>query len=218
MIQVRSLLLLLTGPVLAVSAAQAQTDATFLTAVVAKDGSGHFTTIQAAMAKIGMGSAKRPATIYVRQGVYRELVYAQREKRYVRLIGEDPATTILVYGLHADLYLAPSCELDPVPARGVPIVSARAPSTPPRYDDTSLNHPRNRSRSPQYPRLLPPSADGALSVRCPGQRSAAARARYCRASPRAGSTNRMRPGGASGRRAMSGKRACASAGGSAVIT
>lgn len=85
----------------ATSGAQAQTDAKFLTAVVAKDGSGHFTTIQAAMAKIGMGSPDHPATIYVKKGVYRERVYAQREKRYVRLIGEDPETTILVFGLHA---------------------------------------------------------------------------------------------------------------------
>jgi pectinesterase len=96
-------LLLLCGLVLAALMAQAQTDAKFLTAVVAKDGSGHFTTIQAAMAKIGMGSPERPATIYVRKGVYRELVYVQREKRYLRLIGEDSANTVLVYGLHANM-------------------------------------------------------------------------------------------------------------------
>lgn len=50
-----------------------------------------------------MGTPARPATIYVRRGVYRELVYAQREKRYVRLIGEDPESTVLVYGLHAGM-------------------------------------------------------------------------------------------------------------------
>ncbi len=102
-IPTRSLLPFFASLLLAVSAAQAQTDARFLTAVVAKDGSGHFTTIQDAMARIGMGSPDRPATIYVRKGVYRELVYAQREKRYVRLIGEDPENTILVYGLHANM-------------------------------------------------------------------------------------------------------------------
>ena len=103
MIPKRHFLLIVATLVLPLSAAQAQTDATFLTAVVAKDGSGHFTTIQGAMAKIGMGSPSRPATIYVRKGVYRELVYAQREKRYVRLIGEDPDSTVLVYGLHAGM-------------------------------------------------------------------------------------------------------------------
>jgi pectinesterase len=96
-------LLLLSSLALAVPAAQAQTDAKLLTAVVAQDGSGQFTTIQAAMAKIGMGSPERPATIYVHPGVYRELVYAQREKRYVRLIGAGPEKTILVYGLHANM-------------------------------------------------------------------------------------------------------------------
>jgi pectinesterase len=84
-------------------AAPAQTDHQLLTVVVAQDGSGHTTTIQEALARIGAGTPARPATIYVRRGVYRERVYAQREKRYVRLVGEDPATTILVYGLHAGL-------------------------------------------------------------------------------------------------------------------
>lgn len=104
MIPMRSLLpLVFSGMVLVASAPLAQTDPSLLTAVVAKDGGGGFTTIQAAMAKIGMGSPERPATIYVRRGVYRELVYAQREKRYVRLIGEDPESTILVSGLHASM-------------------------------------------------------------------------------------------------------------------
>ena len=75
---------------LVAAAAVAQTDHRLLTAVVAQDGSGHFTTIQEAVARIGTGSPDRPATIYVRRGVYRELVYVQREKRHVRLVGEDP--------------------------------------------------------------------------------------------------------------------------------
>lgn len=39
----------------------------------------------------------------MRRGVYRELVYAQREKRYVRLIREAPESTVLVYGLYAGM-------------------------------------------------------------------------------------------------------------------
>ena len=97
------LVALVAGLGLAASVAAAQTDPRLTTAVVAKDGSGHFATIQEAMARIAMGTPGRPATIYVRRGVYQELVYAQREKRYVRLIGEDPASTVLVYGLHAGL-------------------------------------------------------------------------------------------------------------------
>lgn len=99
----RELVALLASLALTASVAAAQTDPRLLTAVVAKDGSGQFTTIREAMARIGTGSPERPATIYVRRGVYRELVYAQREKRYVRLIGEDPESTILVYGLHAGM-------------------------------------------------------------------------------------------------------------------
>jgi pectinesterase len=85
------------------SIVSAQTDPKLFTAVVAQDGSGQFTTIQAAMARIATGTPERPATIYVRRGVYRELVYAQREKHYVRLVGEDPGNTELVYGLHAGM-------------------------------------------------------------------------------------------------------------------
>lgn len=91
------------GLLLCTTSVQSQTDDHFLTAVVAQDGSGHFNTIQAALAKIGMGTPARPATIYVRKGVYREVVFAQREKRYVRLIGEDRDETVLVFGLHANL-------------------------------------------------------------------------------------------------------------------
>jgi pectinesterase len=85
------------------SMAAAQTDPGLFTAVVAKDGSGQFTSVQEAIARIATGTPERPATIYVRRGVYRELVYAQREKRFVRLVGEDPASTVLVYGLHAGM-------------------------------------------------------------------------------------------------------------------
>ncbi|MCB1058233.1 MAG: hypothetical protein KDD11_22265 [Acidobacteria bacterium] len=99
----RALPCLVAGLVVLASAVRGQTDAKLLTAVVAQDGSGDFTTIQAAIATIGTGSPERPATIYVKRGVYRERVYVQREKRHVRLIGEDPASTRLVYGLHANV-------------------------------------------------------------------------------------------------------------------
>jgi len=98
-----SIVALVSSVGLAASVAAVQTDPRLTTAVVAKDGSGQFATIQEAMARIAMGTPDRPATIYVRRGVYRELVYAQREKRYVRLIGEDPESTVLVYGLHAGM-------------------------------------------------------------------------------------------------------------------
>jgi hypothetical protein len=48
---------------LAASVAVAQTDPRLKVAVVAKDGSGQFATIQEAMARIAMGTPDRPATI-----------------------------------------------------------------------------------------------------------------------------------------------------------
>lgn len=88
---------------LVAATALAQTDHRLLTAVVAQDGSGQFTTLQEAVARIATGTQDRPATLYLRRGVYRELVYVQREKRYLRIVGEDPASTVLVYGLHAGM-------------------------------------------------------------------------------------------------------------------
>ncbi|HEX4951833.1 MAG TPA: pectinesterase family protein [Thermoanaerobaculia bacterium] len=81
----------------------AQTDHRLTTAVVAKDGSGQFTSVREAVARVATGTPERPATIYVHRGVYRELVYVQREKRHLRLVGEDAESTVLVYGLHAGM-------------------------------------------------------------------------------------------------------------------
>jgi pectinesterase len=72
--------------------------------VVAADGSGQFKSVQEAInaAPQATGPAS-PWTIRVRPGTYRELVYVQREKRHVRLVGDDPATTTITYDLHASL-------------------------------------------------------------------------------------------------------------------
>jgi len=73
-------------------------------AVVAADGSGQFRTVQEAVnAAPQAGPGARPWVIRVKPGTYRELVYVQREKRLVRLVGDDPARTILVFGLYASL-------------------------------------------------------------------------------------------------------------------
>lgn len=98
----RCALAVLLGLAAGAPSSRAQTDPLLTTAVVAQDGSARFTTIQDAVAAIAGGTPERPATIYVRKGVYREIVYVQREKRHVRLVGEDPATTVLVYDLHGD--------------------------------------------------------------------------------------------------------------------
>jgi len=81
-------------------AAFAQTPAA--NAVVAQDGSGQYQTIQEAInAAPQETSATRRWIIAIRPGTYQELLYVQREKRFVMLVGDDPSTTIVTYGLKA---------------------------------------------------------------------------------------------------------------------
>ena len=71
-------------------------------AVVAADGGGDYRTVQAAIdAAPQHTSAAAPWVILVRPGTYRAVVYVQREKRFVALVGEDPARTVITYDLHA---------------------------------------------------------------------------------------------------------------------
>lgn len=71
-------------------------------AVVSPDGSAAFTTVQDAINKAPQTTtAGKPWTILVKPGTYKELVHIQREKRFVRLIGEDPLTTVITYNLYA---------------------------------------------------------------------------------------------------------------------
>jgi pectinesterase len=85
------------------SAAVAQAPATLPSgAVVAQDGSGQFKTVQEAInASPQWASAERPWTIHVKPGTYKELIYIQREKRHVRLVGGDAEKTIITYNLAA---------------------------------------------------------------------------------------------------------------------
>lgn len=73
-------------------------------AIVASDGSGAFRTVQEAIdAAPRTTGPERPWKIFVKSGTYHEVVYIQHEKRFVHLIGEDPANTVITHGLHAKL-------------------------------------------------------------------------------------------------------------------
>lgn len=73
-------------------------------ATVSADGSATFRSVQEAINGAPQNtSAENPWTILVKPGRYNEVVYIQREKRFVRLVGEDPATTIITHHLHAKL-------------------------------------------------------------------------------------------------------------------
>jgi pectinesterase len=71
--------------------------------VVAADGSGQFTNVQAAIMSVLSGGRTNPVIIHVKPGIYNELVYVQREKCFFKLVGENPATTVITYNLSANL-------------------------------------------------------------------------------------------------------------------
>jgi pectinesterase len=74
-------------------------------AVVALDGSGQYTSVQAAISAAPMGRdpAARPWVILVKPGVYRERVYVQRERGDMLLLGEDAARTVITFDLNAGM-------------------------------------------------------------------------------------------------------------------
>lgn len=72
-------------------------------AVVALDGSGQFTSVQEAISRAPMRTGPKDPrwVILVKRGTYHERVYVQRERGNIAVIGEDAATTIISYDLHA---------------------------------------------------------------------------------------------------------------------
>ena len=69
------------------------------TIVVAKNGSGQFTTVQAAFNSIPLNN-KTPVTVFVKSGTYYEKLQLDSSKNFVTLIGEDKFNTILAYNDH----------------------------------------------------------------------------------------------------------------------
>ena len=67
--------------------------------VVAEDGSGNFKTLQEAFNSIPANN-KRPVTIYVKAGVYKEKLFLDSSKSFITLAGEDKFNTILNYDDH----------------------------------------------------------------------------------------------------------------------
>ncbi|HKI44848.1 MAG TPA: pectinesterase family protein [Balneolales bacterium] len=74
--------------------------------VVAKDGSGDFTTVQAAFNAVPLHN-HTPITIYVKDGVYKEKLHLDATKDNVTLIGQDRFNTILTYDDHTGKVVAP---------------------------------------------------------------------------------------------------------------
>lgn len=71
--------------------------------VVDPAGSHTFRSVQAAIMAVPIHATTNWSTIHIKPGVYRELIYVQRERGLIRLVGEDAAKTVLTYDLHANL-------------------------------------------------------------------------------------------------------------------
>lgn len=72
-------------------------------AVVAADGSGDYVSLQQAISSAPMrtGATAPRWVIRVKPGVYRERVYVQRERGRMLIRGDDAATTVVAFDLHA---------------------------------------------------------------------------------------------------------------------
>ncbi len=99
---------------------KAQTELT-----VAEDGSAKYKTVQEAIMAVPAGTRDNPVVIRIKPGIYKELIYVQREKRFFHLIGEDPSRTVLTYDLNANI----------IGKDGKPIGTFRTPSTQIDADD-----------------------------------------------------------------------------------
>jgi pectinesterase len=67
---------------------------------VAKDGSGDFSTVQQAFDAIPSGNID-PYVVFVKKGVYKEVVVLDARKNHVSLVGEDKENTIITFDNHA---------------------------------------------------------------------------------------------------------------------
>lgn len=69
-------------------------------AIVAKDGSGDFNTVQSAI-NAAVTSPSRPYLIFIKNGEYDEMVLIPEEKSNIHLIGQDAKKTIIKHTLHS---------------------------------------------------------------------------------------------------------------------
>jgi pectinesterase len=67
--------------------------------IVALDGTGTYSTVQAAFNAIP-SSNTNPVTIFIKKGIYKEPLVLDSGKNFVSLIGEDAGNTILTYDNH----------------------------------------------------------------------------------------------------------------------
>src|SRR5476649_352203 len=127
---------------------------------VAADGSAQFKSVQEAIMAVPSGSRENPVVIHIAPGVYRELIYIQREKSFFKLVGENPTNTVLTFNLYAGI----------TNAEGGPIGTFKTPSTTVDADDfTAENITFENSAGP---------VGQALAIRVDGDRAAFRNCRF----------------------------------------
>lgn len=67
---------------------------------VAQDGSGDHKTVQAALNAVPEGNTE-PVRIFIKKGIYKEVIIVDATKNFIQLDGEDKNNTILSYNNHA---------------------------------------------------------------------------------------------------------------------
>jgi len=140
-------------------------------AVVAADGSGQYTSLQDAISKAPMKTGVNDPrwVIFVKKGVYKERIYVQRERGNILVLGEDAATTIITYDLHAGIQ-GPD---------GKPIGTFRTPTVQIDGDDMIWENVTiaNGAGAPG-PRPTGPAVEQAVALRVDGDRVIFRRCRF----------------------------------------
>ena len=67
---------------------------------VSKDRSGDYTSVQEALDAVPSGNSK-PVSIFIKKGIYKEVITIDARKSFISLIGEDKDKTILTFDNHA---------------------------------------------------------------------------------------------------------------------
>lgn len=96
---------------------------------VAADGSGQFTSVQAAVDSIEHGGTS-PIVIDIRPGTYKELIKVPSGKRFIHFKGQNAETTFLTYDQHANM----------MADDGKPLGTFRTASTVIEADDFTATH------------------------------------------------------------------------------
>jgi len=63
---------------------------------VARDGSGNFTSVQAAVDSV-LADNTKPVVIQIKPGVYVENITVPKEKPFITMRGDDAARTVLTF-------------------------------------------------------------------------------------------------------------------------